>query len=257
MMVNLLKANANTLGVTADDVHFDKTLDRTLTQLEQNTAKVTAQAQRLPTNNNQLTVTVDVQNLAGHKLPSGLPSRRSWLHVLVMDNQQNVIFESGKPLADGRIEGNDAEDNDPLTYEYHWEVINSPDQVQIYEPIMHNFEGEVTYTLLRAYSYAKDNRLLPVGFDKGSAHDDCAVYGEAVGDPNFLGGSDQVTYNIDVTDAKGQLTVTVELLYQTLSVPFIEDLATTNTDLVSKFMGLYDPAANVPVVLDWVTLGHI
>jgi hypothetical protein len=96
-----------------------------------------------------------------------------------------------------------------------------------------------------------------VGFDKGSAHDDFAVYGKAVGDKNFHGGSDQVTYNIDVTDIKGSLTVTVELLYQTLSVPFIDDLAATNTELVNKFMGLYDPAANVPVVLDWETLTNI
>ncbi len=59
----------------------------------------------------------------------------------------------------------------------------------------------------------------------------------------------ELTYEIDVAGAKGRLNVTVELLYQTLSYPFVSDLANTNTDLVNDFMSLYNPADNVPVVL--------
>ena len=122
--------------------------------------------------------------------------------------------------------------------------------MQIYEPIMLNTDDEVTYTLLRAFSYAKDNRLLPAGFGKVSASGDIAVCGDAADDENFVGGSDQVAYEINVAGAKGRLNITVELLYQTLSYPFVADLANTNTDLVSRFMSMYDPADNVPVVLD-------
>jgi hypothetical protein len=247
-MVNLLKANAVDLVVTADAVHFDDTLSRTLIQLQERTAKLTAQATRT---GDSLAVTVDVENSAGHKLPSGLPSRRCWLHVVVTDANNNTIFESGRPLAEGKIQGNDAENPDPfsLPYEPHYDTITSADQVQIYEPIMLNTDKEVTYTLLRAFSYAKDNRLLPAGFDKVSAVEDIAVCGDAAADANFAGGSDQVTYAIDVTGAKGRLNITVELLYQTLSYPFVTDLANTNTDLVNRFMSLYVPADNVPVVL--------
>ena len=245
-MVDLLKKNADTIGVTADTAHLDDTIARTFDQLEQNTANLMVQASRTAGN---LLVSVEVENLTGHKLPSGLPSRRTWLHVVVEDTHQNVVFESGKLLADGRIEGNDAEDDDPSTYEMHYETITSSGQVQIYEPIMHTFEGEVTYTLLRAYSYVKDNRLLPAGFDKKTASDDIAVRGLAADDEDFIGGTDQVTYKIDVAGVKGQLNVTVELLYQTLSFPFINDLARTDTDLVSRFMAMYDPAANVPVLI--------
>jgi len=46
----------------------------------------------------------------------------------------------------------------------------------------------------------------------------------------------------------------VELLYQTLSYPFVADLATTDTELVNRFIGMYDPADNVPVVLDWAQI---
>ncbi len=250
-MVNLLKANADVLGVTADGVHFDDTISRTLTQLEQETAVLMTEATRT---GDALSVIVNVENLAGHKLPSGLPSRRCWLHVVVTDANKKLIFESGKPLADGRIEGNDAEDNDPTTYEFHYNTITSKDQVQIYEPIMQTYEGDVTYTLLRAFSYVKDNRLLPAGFNKNSAPVDVRVYGMADRDADFTGGSDKVTYEIDVTGTRGRLTVTVELLYQTLSYPFVADLATTDTNLVNNFMGLYNPADNVPVILDGVQM---
>jgi len=250
-MVNLLKADAVDLGVTADAVHFDDTLSRTLVQLQKDTAVLTARATRTVDNLDSLAVTVDVENLAGHKLPSGLPSRRSWLHVVVTDAGNKTIFESGRPLAEGRIEGNDAEEPDSrLSYEPHYDTIITADQVQIYEPIMLNYEGEVTYTLLRAYSYAKENRLLPAGFDKSSASGDIAVYGRAVADENFIDGSDQVAYEINVAGANGRLSITVELLYQILSYPFVADLANTSTDLVNRFIDRYNLADNVPVVLD-------
>ena len=248
-MVNLLKLNAADLGVTADGVHLTDTFDRTLAQLEGGeTATLTAQATRT---GDTLKVEVGVENKAGHKLPSGLPSRRCWLHVVVTDTKNNTIFESGKPLAGGGIEGDDGGDPHPDSpaYEYHYDTITSADQVQIYEPIMLNTDGEVTYTLLRAYSYAKDNRLLPAGFDKDNAGPDIAVHGVAEGDNDFVGGSDQVTYEIRVAGAQGQLNILVELLYQTLSQPFVDDLENTGTDLVNSFMGMYLQTANDPVVL--------
>ena len=249
-MVNLLNINADDLGVTADQVHLQDTIDRTRNLLEVETAALTVSAKR---DGDLLTVTAEVVNLAGHKLPSGLPSRRAWLHLLVTDGSNNVVFESGKPRGDGGIMGNDA-DEDLAAWEPHYETITSPDQVQIYEPIMLNTDGEVTYTLLRADSYVKDNRLLPAGFKKHNAVADIAVYGDAVGDPNFVGGSDQVDYEVNIAGVTWPLNVTAELLFQTLSYPFVTDLARTNSpepppDLVGKFMGMYDPAANKEEVL--------
>ena len=92
------------------------------------------------------------------------------------------------------------------------------------------------------------------GYFKGSASGDIAVYGLAAADENFIGGSDQVVYKIALAGAKGKLNITVELLYQTLSYPFVADLATTDTELVNRFIGMYDPADNVPVVLDWAQI---
>ncbi len=249
-MVNLLMNNATELGVTADTKHLDATILRTLLQLhETRTAMIEAEAV-LSAASGLLTVTVDVTNLAGHKFPSGLPSRRAWLHVKAVDGSR-IIFESGAPLAGGSIAGNDA-DEDPRAYEPHYDTIKSADQVQIYEPVMLNDQGEVTYTLMRANEYAKDNRLLPANFDKNKAPDEIAVYGEARSDDDFIGGSDRVVYEVpEVFDfPPGSLTVTVELLFQTLSYPFVRDLEMTATPEVVDFMARYNKETNVPVVVD-------
>jgi hypothetical protein len=247
-MVNLLKINAADLGVTADAAHLDATIERTLSQLQQNTATVSAEA---VLSGGVVTVTVDVTNQAGHKFPSGLPSRRAWLHVTVSDAAGATLFESGALLDAGKIAGNDA-DEDPLAYEPHYETITSEDQVQIYEPVMLNDQDTVTYTLLRAVEYVKDNRLLPAGFDKTTANADIGVYGFALEDADFIGGSDQIVYAI--SDVSNAASVMVELLFQTLSYPFVKDLETTGTDHVNSFMGLYDPAENVPVVIDTIQI---
>ena len=238
-MVSLLKANATQLGVTADAAHFDATITRTDALLQNNTAALSFLSASI--SNGILTLDLKVKNLAGHKFPSGIPARRAWLHLVVADSKGNSIFESGKPLADGSIDGNDA-DLDGATFEPHHDVITSSDQVQIYEPVMLDSDKQVTYTLLRAASYAKDNRLLPAGFNKEGAPEDIAVRGEAYIDNNFKAGEDQVTYSINVPSKTRSITVTAELLYQPVSHSFAEDLRPDGTDLVNRFFSMFDPA---------------
>ena len=88
---------------------------------------------------------------------------------------------------------------------------------------MVNTDGEVTYTLLRAAGYLKDNRLLPVGFEKGSVEKSIGVFGKAQNDSNFQGGSDRITYKIPTKVAQGPFTVQADLLYTALSFSFLED----------------------------------
>ena len=168
---------------------------------------------------------------------------RARLHLLVTDDSGIVVFESGKPGGDGGTVGNDA-DEGLATWEQHYDTIHSQEEVQIYEPIMLTYEGEVTFTLLRAFEYAKDNRLLPDGFNKHNAPGVFAVYGDALGDTDSVGGSDRVVYELDIAAVTGTLHVTAELLLQTLSYPFVGDLNVNPTQLVDRFMKMYDPAAN-------------
>jgi hypothetical protein len=99
---------------------------------------------------------------------------------------------------------------------------------------------------------AKDNRLLPAGFDKADASDDIAVYGKVADDEDFVGGADQVIYEMNGADAQGKLDITVELFYQNLLYSFLTDLASIDTDLVNRFLGLYESAGNTPEVLGMV-----
>jgi hypothetical protein len=128
-------------------------------------------------------------------------------------------------------------------------LIDSPEQVQIYEAILGDVDGGVTTTLLRGAGYLKDNRLLPVGFDKGNMEADVAVYGGAAEDASFAGGSDQVTYQVSLGDAAGPFTVTVELLYQSIGYRWAQNLAQYSAPEPERFLGFYEAVPNLPVVV--------
>ena len=169
------------------------------------------------------------------------------------DSNDQVVFESGKQNPNGSIDGN-AADADPLAFEPHYELITQPDQVQIYEGIMQNSDKEVTYTLLRAGSFAKDNRLLPFGTDKENLPADVAVYGLAAQDADFVGGSDLVRYQVDTSGYQGPFTVSVELLYQTLSYRFVQDMLQDKTELTERFGAYYAMSDKTASVIDSLTV---
>lgn len=245
-MTQMLSDHAAELAVTAETAHFRDTQARVVHQIQNQTAELALE--NLELKGDLLTARLRVTTITGHKFPTSFPTRRAWLHATVSDSSGKVIFESGRAGEDGTIAGN-AADTDPTTYEPHYDTITQPDQVQIYEPIMGDSDGKVTYTLLRAGQYLKDNRLLPAGADKTQLPPDIAVYGEAAADENFLGGSDGVTYQIDVKDAQGPLTLHIELLYQTLSYAFVQDLLEDQTPLTEQFDGYYAEADKAPLLV--------
>lgn len=170
-----------------------------------------------------LTVRVSVQNRAGHKFPTGFPSRRLVLHYTVKDEQGRIVFESGRSGDDSpRVAGVDA-DRDGLRFEPHHDVITSPEQVQVYEGIMGDTEGNVTYTLLRGARFLKDNRLLPAGFSKENVPTEVRSTPDALADPNFRDSQDLVTYVTTGLPGK-RYTVNAELVYQAIGYRFLENL---------------------------------
>jgi hypothetical protein len=245
-LVGILKDHAAELGVTADSAQLDATAALNTELLATETGQLSVLGETLE--GTVLTVELQVSNLTGHKLPTGVPIRRAWLHVQVTDAGDQLVFESGEPWADGRIVGNDA-DNFAGQFEPHYDVINSADQVQIYEAITHDSANQLTYTFLSAAGYLKDNRLLPAGFDKASADPDIAVYGAAAADQNFTGGSDTVTYQIDISGAQLPVQFSARLLYQTVGRRFMEDLRLDTTAEVQRFTEYYDSANKTPAVI--------
>jgi len=247
-MLDLFAANLTSLQLTASSEQLAATRERTLTQLQTRTASL--QSTGLSLSADELKIGLRTNNLAGHKVPSGFPSRRTWVHLEVKDGAGNILFSSGEPLPDGRIAGNDA-DFSATTCEPHYDVITRPDQVQIYEAVMQDSDGAVTYTLLRGALFRKDNRLLPIGFSKETASRDVVPAGEALADANFIGGSDDLQYRINRVGRAGPFTVTARLLHQTVSYAFAADLlADAAADpVIESFATLYRNATKIPVTL--------
>jgi hypothetical protein len=245
-MLEILRTFGEERQVTASSEQFEAKKVQTVDQLQNHAATLAVEEVEL--SESHLGVTVVIQSLAGHKFPTGFPARRAWLHFTVQDAGEGVVFESGAVNPDGSIVGND-NDADPTQYESHYQVVASPDQVQIYESIMGDSEGDVTTVLLRGAGYLKDNRLLPSGFDKGTAFEDIAAYGQAMEDADFAGGGDRVPYAIELGDAEGPFTVTVELLYQSVGYRWAENLRRHEASEPARFLDYYEAVPNLPVVV--------
>jgi hypothetical protein len=245
-MSYLLKSYINELGLTASSEHVDATLSRTLDQLQNRAGAV--RVENLAIEATSLTADVLVSSEVGHKFPTGYPSRRLWLHFVVQDAGGEIIFESGAFDLDGSIPDN-ANDANPEAFEPHYTFIDTPGEVQIYETIMMDTRGRVTTALMRGAGYLKDNRLLPLGFDLASAGDEIQPYGGAQNDPDFQAGEDRIQYVIDIGGAQGPFKISVDLLYQSISFRWMENLRPSSAAEIDRFLGYAEAIPNLPVVI--------
>ena len=241
-MLRMLNRYRSELGVDALPGELDEAVRQTVQNLESATAE--AAVERAEIAAGTLRFDVVVRNLTGHKLPTGYPSRRAWLHVTVRDGSGAAIFESGALAPAGSIVGN-AGDSDPALFEPHYERIERPDEVQIYESIMVDPSGVPTTGLLAAVGYAKDNRLVPRGFQKATAGREIAVIGGAGSDADFSDGGDRVRYNVGVGGRQGPLRVDVELRFQAIGFRWAQNLKKYDGAEPRRFVGYYDAMAGI------------
>ncbi|MCK4692226.1 MAG: hypothetical protein KAT23_01260 [Anaerolineales bacterium] len=250
-MLRILETFSEDIEVTASSEQFEATIGRTLEQLETGAATIEFGDVRL--SGSRLITDVVIENLAGHKFPTGFPARRAWIHFTVRDASGEMVFESGAFNPDGSIVEND-NDADPGAFEQHYLAIVQPEQVQIYETVLQDTENRVSTNLLRAARYLKDNRLLPSGFEKAAQYEDIAVRGGAREDDDFQGGGDEIQYIVSVGSAEGPFTVTVELLYQSIGYRWAENLRRYDAPEIDRFIGYYDAVPNQPVVVSHSTV---
>ena len=239
-MLRLLNRYRTELGVAALPQELDASVRRTILNLQSATAAVSVQ--RAEVADGRLNIDVAVQNLTGHKLPTGYPARRAWLHVSVRDRNGRPLFESGAIAPTGLIQGND-NDADATRFEPHYTEIRQADQVQIYESIMGDPAGMPTTGLLTAVRYLKDNRLVPRGFDKASADPDIAVVGGALQDGDFTGGGDHVRYSVDVAGSEGPFQIDVEFRFQPIASRWAQNLKQYDAPEPKRFVSYYDAMA--------------
>ena len=153
-MLKLMRDNAVTLELSASPTQFDSTIARTERSLQNETAQL--HLMQLPSDAGEWAFEVEVQNSAGHKFPSGYPSRMAFLEFVLTSAEGDTLFHSGKWSSQEGVFGRDA------TYEPHWSEITSEDQVQVYETVFGDVSGTPTQLLERASLLLKDN-LMSVG----------------------------------------------------------------------------------------------
>lgn len=245
-MLKMLNRYRDDLGVQALPNEMSAAVNRTIDHLQTRSARL--EISNLEVSSGELRADLLVNNLAGHKLPTAYPSRRTWLHITVTDADGELIFESGALRPDGSIVGNDNDEN-PGRYEPHHTEITQPDQVQVYETIMADPDGKVTTGLLTAVQFIKDNRILPDGFNKMTAGEDIAVQGKAYEDSDFSGGSDTIHLRIPVVNSVKPLHLQAEIWYQPIGYRWAQNLAPYDSPETNRFVDYYESMSDESAVL--------
>lgn len=185
-------------------------------------------------------ISVEVTNLTGHRFPTAHPSRRAWLGVEVVDRDGAVVFASGRHDDRGRIVDLDGK---PLAQESAGgpifgaaSDIDGPGDVAVFESVMQDVEGGVTFLLTRGATYRKDSRLAPPGVGKDAAT-----------------GRRAILYRPVLPEDRGPFTVRARLLYQTLGARWEAELRQTDTPEVRAMVSLLERQPSTPVVVATAT----
>ena len=142
----------------------------------------------------QLRASVAIANKVGHKFPSGVGFRRTFVTFEVLDAEGQVLWASGRTDGVGRLIDQTGEpvagevwwgpsckvpaDRASRAHQPHFQTVTAQDQVQIYQELVstppdqnavscgHDAkpEGELTTSFLSICAEVKDNRLLPEGY---------------------------------------------------------------------------------------------
>jgi hypothetical protein len=200
-----------------------------------------------------MAIVVVVENHAGHKLPTGYPGRRVWLHLRAEDASGGVVFESGAFDAEGSLVDRSGKRLDePGKVMPHYDDIDGEGKVQVYEAIGKDAAGAPTHLPLSSVGYLKDNRLLPIGWSSSNAWIDwIGSVGVAADDYSFGAGMDLVTYR--VAGGAAVKRITVELLYQTVRPTELEAIAKVPHPAAVRFSQMASARAPSPTVMATAT----
>ncbi len=228
----MMKDNYTELGIASGIANMDSSYNYALKSLKESSIVTTADA---GVEDGLVSVSVLLKNKTGHKIPTGFPSRRLWIHFTATDESGAVVFESGAYDVNGVILSQG-------TMEEHHDTIADENEVQIYEAVMGNTSDEVTTILLEASQYLKDNRIPPAGFISGQSYDSLiAITGKATADANFNrdsegtegSGSDRVTYVFQYSG--NYLDYSIEICYQSIKPDFSNHISGSATAESERF----------------------
>ncbi|MFY8029436.1 MAG: T9SS type A sorting domain-containing protein [Bacteroidia bacterium] len=247
-MLKLMKANKNALGLDLPDYKFDTTLIATDRMLKEKSVDLTLHFDSVA--NDSAYFRVKLVNKAGHKFPSGYPSRRAVLQFVIKDSSNDTIFKSGIFHSDFSVAG------EQPAFEPHHNIINQSGVSQIYEIVMGDVNGNYTSVLERGAFSLKDNRLTPTGFStQHPSYDTVQISADALADPDFNkisgiegSGTDEVHFHVPVAGINGSINATAKIIYQTLPPKFVQEMFSLSSAPIDDFKNMFNAADKTPVV---------
>ncbi len=254
-MLELMKLNTDTLDLNATTDQFDASIEQSLDLLQDSSQNLSC-VETLRTLDTAF-YEVEIENLAGHKLPSGYPSRRMFVQFVVMDSVGDTLFQSGTWDNTFEVNGHDT------NYEPHYDMINEPHQIQIYEMVFGDVGLNKTTILERGFQVFKDNRIPPKGFSTThTAYDTVRIEGTAANDVNFNNastgsGADLINYHIPLNGYTGDLNVICRTYYQTAPPAWMSEMFSHSSPEIDHFKSMFDAADRTPVLMKQVLLGDI
>ncbi len=248
-MLKLLKNNREKLGINAKAEHFDSTIAATLRMLQHKTLDLQLLAGDVT--GDSINFSLRLQNKAGHKFPSGYPSRRAWVEFVVKNEAGQTIFHSGKPNPDFSLP-----DENP-NYEPHYNTITDQSQVQIYEMVPVDIWGTFTNVLERGFMAIKDNRLTPQGFKTSDAVYDTTKIINIGQDLDFNRapdgtegtGADVLHFRLPNGGYTGRLSVSAKVWYQSLPPKWMAPMFAVSTPEIDSFRIMFDAADHSPTLI--------
>lgn len=254
-MLKLMKNNMSSLGITGQSYSFDTTINRTTRYLRDSTLDATLN--EIARINDTVYYDLNLVNKAGHKFPSGYPSRIAYVEFVVLDSLLDTLFKSGVTDSDFNIINRDA------TYEPHYDIINDEQKVQIYEMVMGDVNNNPTTVLERAKSPLKDNRLTPLGFSTlHSTYDTVKIAGVPITDLDFNlngaiegTGADIVHYHIPLNGYTGALNVSARVYYQSVPRIWLDEMFSFNSTEIDTFRNMFNNADHSPALVAEVLIG--
>ena len=239
-VLEMFKQYGAQLGLTQGDPNYDTgtfnfvprlelAIKETTQQVQSKTATVTIRGQRRGATG--LEVDVQVVNLTGHKLPSGVGFRRAYIEFTALDAGGTVVWSSGRSTDKGvLIDDNGqtlATEFSKSVWQPHWRAINNSKQVQIYEERTKDLQGLLTTSFFALAKPVKDNRMSPAGWSSTGPYASWTtpLGVSATQNPGYFNGtgSDLVTYVIPPTVAAKVKQVRAVLNYQSIPPYYLQD----------------------------------
>ncbi|MCZ2248703.1 MAG: T9SS type A sorting domain-containing protein [Bacteroidia bacterium] len=248
-MVKLMKQHKNSLNISTPDFKYDTAITAIEMMLKERSVNLTLHFDSIV--NDSAYFRVKLLNKAGHKFPSGYPSRRAILQFVVKDNNNDTVFKSGILHSDFSVAG---ESN--TSFEPHRHIINQSGVNQIYELVMGDVNSQLTTILERAAIVLKDNRLVPLGFStQHYAYDTAKISLDALNDPDFNkingvegSGTDEIHFHVPINGINSPINVSAKIIYQTLPPKFVSDMFSYSSAPIDTFRNMYNNADKTPVV---------